>query len=269
MTANRVRSTALVVLAFAVAFYPLLRWYIQRVGDGSDEPLGVLALVFAVALGFRARSRCRSTRGCRVVALVLLGLYGVAVWQGIPPLLRALPALGAIAFWSGLWRLPGVSMLLVLSLPVVASLQFYLCYPLRLLTAVLTSELLALVGAPVVREGVELISNGARVGVDPPCSGVRMLWMTGFSAAVVATLFEMNWLRTAGLGALALALSLLANALRASLLYFPEAGVMSLPAAGHELTGVVCFLGSLGALIFLARKMVTGSRVRTVKRILA
>ena len=43
-------STRLFLLAQFVTFWPVWRWYIERMVDGSDEPWGILALATVVIL---------------------------------------------------------------------------------------------------------------------------------------------------------------------------------------------------------------------------
>jgi exosortase/archaeosortase family protein len=73
----------------------------------------------------------------------------------------------------------------LLSLPLLASLQFYAGYPLRVITAE-ASRWLLVSGFSVERSGASLLVDGKLVIVDAPCSGVQMLWLGYFTACVVA-----------------------------------------------------------------------------------
>ena len=73
----------------------------------------------------------------------------------------------------------------LLSLPLLASLQFYAGYPLRVVTAEASRWLLPPASASQ-RSGASLLVNGQLVIVDAPCSGVQMLWLGYFTACVVA-----------------------------------------------------------------------------------
>ena len=77
----------------------------------------------------------------------------------------------------------------MLSLPVVASLQFYAGYPMRLAAAEGAVRLLELGGIVVARNGVSIEVGGMAIAVDPACSGIRMLWhaLAGDVAAARAT----------------------------------------------------------------------------------
>ncbi|MFT5105887.1 MAG: exosortase [Pseudoalteromonas tetraodonis] len=246
---------ATVIVAFSFALWPLLTWYLRRMGDGSDEPLGLVALAAACYFGWNARARLEVDKRARFVGLVMLGTYGWLAWLEFPPLLRAIPALGAMVAWFGLWRIPAVVVLLGLSLPVMASLQFYLGFPLRLFAAEVATSLLKVASIDVVREGAQLIYDGTVIGVDPPCSGVRMLWASAFLAAALAGKFRLAWLPTIGLSVVACLLAVLVNALRASLLFFPEAGIVSLPHWTHEVIGAACFAIAVTLLATAARRL--------------
>jgi hypothetical protein len=92
-----------------------------------------------------------------------------------------------------LWVLPGVVMLLSLALPWVATLQFVAGYPLRVVVAMGAEKVLRLMGVLVTREGTDLWYEGVAVGVDAPCSGIRMLWFLLFAAAFLAARFGLRW----------------------------------------------------------------------------
>jgi exosortase/archaeosortase family protein len=74
----------------------------------------------------------------------------------------------------------------VLSLPLLASLQFYAGFPLRVVTAEASRWLLS-IAHTVERTGSSLVVNGQLIIVDAPCSGVQMAWL-GYFTACVATL---------------------------------------------------------------------------------
>jgi exosortase/archaeosortase family protein len=249
------RNHLLAAIGFAAAFHSILLWYARRLSDGSDEPLGLAALSVAGMIAWTQRERFISSHRMQSAAILFLLIYGITAWFNFPPLLRSIPALAAVILWYGIWRLPSVVILLVLSLPIMASLQFYLGYPLRLLAAEAAHSLLSLAQINVWRDGVELISNGTAVGVDPPCSGLRMLWASSFLAIAVAGKFRLGWRGTITLGGLALLMAIATNTLRVSLLFFPEAGLIHLPHWTHEATGLLCFALGVLCLVLSARKL--------------
>jgi exosortase/archaeosortase family protein len=77
--------------------------------------------------------------------------------------------------------------LAILALPLIASLQFYAGYPLRVITAEISRWLLGIWFA-VQREGSSLLVDGQLIIVDAPCSGVQMAWAGYFTACAAALL---------------------------------------------------------------------------------
>ncbi|MDF1714354.1 MAG: exosortase/archaeosortase family protein [Akkermansiaceae bacterium] len=238
-----------ITLVLAIAFAPVVLWYFDRLSDGGGEPLGLIAL--AIALGLAVKDRNPANPRCAEIAIIVYGLG----FFFLPPLLRAIPALVTIAFLTGMHHRAGQVALLLLSLPIQASLDFFLGFPFRLVTAEGAQTILNTMGLSVERLGVQLSLEGAIVSVDPPCSGLQMLWATGFLTAVLSALFKLSYLRTIFLGFTALLFCLLSNILRATFLVFPEAGLLSIPDMAHEGMGLLIFaLGSL-CIVSLSRRL--------------
>ena len=226
----------------------VVRWYVTRLGDGGDEPWGLVALVAALVFLPRAVWRARLANTA-AVAVALLAAVAVMSGHVLPMLVRAgivVTALAVViggpapsrAIWGGeLGRLG----LLVLSLPVMATAQFYAGYPLRVLTAELGRPLLSLVGVATERSGVLLRWAGGEVVVDAPCSGVRMLWVGAVMACGLAAWRRSGVGKTVGLLALGLGGVVVGNAVRAAVLFLTESGVW--PNAGwvHETVGTAIF----------------------------
>jgi len=121
MQLDKTLSISGAVLGFCAAFWPLGLWYIRRLADGGDEPLGVIVLA--------------------ILAVIIF--------------LEKKPTIS-----------PPNKKLMMLSLPVVASLQFYLGYPMRLLSAETTRWLVWPFVNDIIREGTTLSAYGKVVGVD-------------------------------------------------------------------------------------------------------
>ena len=209
MRLDRAPALAWIALQTA-ALWPTWRWMAARLQDGSDDPLGWLALAALAALVLALRRDLRTAPRLPWLAAALAGTLAATALRGAAPallvsliavlawaagLLAILPATrrGAMRVQGGvLWPAPRLAVgrlpvlgLAVLALPLIASLQFYAGYPLRVLTAEASRWLLAPWFA-VVREGSSLSVNGVLVIVDAPCSGVQMAWAGYFTACAVA-----------------------------------------------------------------------------------
>ncbi|HZY18801.1 MAG TPA: exosortase Q [Ramlibacter sp.] len=228
----------------AATLLPTWTWMGRRLLDGSDDPLGIVALAALLAVGWCWRASLRSTPRLGWLALALAGaVLSTAALGRCPPLVAALPGLLAMgaalaAFLPSRVASTPVLGLSVLSLPLLASLQFYAGYPLRLVTAEASRWLLA----PFFiaeRTGASLRVDGRLVIVDAPCSGVQMLWLGEFTACVVALWTgrrDASFLaRLPAVSALVLA----GNVVRNTVLVAFEAGGRPLPRGGHEAVGLL------------------------------
>ncbi|MET0540397.1 MAG: exosortase Q [Variovorax sp.] len=175
----------------AAALMPTWLWMAARLRDGSDDPLGLLALATLAAGIWLLRHDLRASPRLGWLALAAVGTVAAALlrpaWAPLAASLLAVLSLacGLMAFLPR--RVPGlpVAGLAVLSLPLLSSLQFFAGYPLRVVTAEASRWLLA-PGFDVVREGSSLLVDGRLVIVDAPCSGVQMVWLGYFTACAVA-----------------------------------------------------------------------------------
>ena len=253
MTLSRSQARGMILIAaLGFAFFPVLRWYFDRLDDGFGEILGLVPLALVVVFAWGKTGRAN-----HVAALICLVVYVVG-FSLMPPLIRAIPALLTIVFLTGIHLRPGLVALLLLSLPVQASLDFFLGYPFRIITAEGSRWILDIAGFPVSRVGVQLMIKGVIVAVDPPCSGLQMLWVTFFLTAVLAALFRLGWIRMAVLATIGVFFCLLGNTVRATVLFFPESGMIELPEVAHEGIGALIFLGAASVLAAVARKLDTG-----------
>jgi exosortase/archaeosortase family protein len=181
----------------AAALAPTWLWMAGRLRDGSDDPLGLLALAALAVLVWTQRRALRPAPRLGWLALATLGTVlasllrtGAGPVPPSPPLAAGL--LAVLAFSCGLLaflpaRIAGgpVAGLAVLALPLLSSLQFYAGYPLRVITAEASRWLLS-PAFSVARTGSSLLVDGQLVIVDAPCSGVQMAWFGYFTACVVA-----------------------------------------------------------------------------------
>jgi exosortase/archaeosortase family protein len=229
-----------------VAFWPVWRWYIERITDGSDEPWGIVALATAIMFLMRQGKPGEVkvlTLGC---ASALVTLYALG-FPFLPALVRGILAVLTLsctlsAFYLGRSLHLGILGLLLLSLPLIASLQFYLGYPVRFLTAEIAARIISLTGHAVIAEGTCLRWLGDLISVDAPCSGIKMLWTGLYLNFTLACFRRLGSLRTWLTYSLSMFIIFLGNLLRTIVLFYGEAHILSFPSWGHQGVGIAAFL---------------------------
>lgn len=248
---DRFRVDSAFVLAGTAALWPVWLWCGRRLAASPEEATGLAVAALAVALARRGKASRISSAGSLPAAL-LFAFYA-ASFPYAPPLARAALGVTALAALVSRRRFgqaldPGFWILVLLSLPVMPSLQFYCGYPLRRAAALAAALLLRMQGLPVVADGAALEWAGRQLSVDAPCSGLKMLWTALVLGAAVSCHSRWGWRATAATGLLALAVSLAANAWRACALFFVETNP-AMPAWLHEGVGLVCFAAAAAAII--------------------
>jgi len=235
-------------LVFA-AFWPVGAWYIQRIGDRSDEPWGVLALITLGILLIRNKAEV-ALRWDLLTALVLLTY--VCGCSRLPPLGNALLFALFVAssvVYRGMRFHPGVSALTFLSLPIIPTLQFVFGYPLRAMVSELSATILRTVGMSVVRSGTLLQYGEKLIFVDAPCSGIRMLWVGSYLTAVLLCVFRLSKRSSSVAILLSWTLLFTGNVIRALNLFFLEIFLPNYPEFLHGAVGLAAF-GTASLLLF-------------------
>jgi exosortase len=250
----------------AAALWPVWRWMAHRFADGSGDRWEWLAAATAVAVLVRDRSLMPRHGGAvnLWMPVALLIAYAVSYAQ-LSPLPRALLAMAALgtassASWYGKRVDVALCGLLLISLPVMASLNFYVGYPLRVVTGSIAEALLQLNGIAAVREGAQLQWNGQIVAIDAPCSGVKMLWTGAYLSLSLAAMMRLSDLRTLALLGCSALVVMLANAFRATSLFYVEAGLIQAPDQLHDAVGVVMFAFAAATVFALARTLAGSHR---------
>ncbi len=256
MEAALKKPLALLCLQLA-ALWPVWQWYAARWRDGSDDAVGLIALLTAIALlWFRSRHATKPITPHWLWPALAMCLYAVAsLW--LSPLPRAALALCALLITIRCCFTPRLSLgligLFLLSLPLLASLQFYLGFPLRLLVARPAAAMLRAAGLLVFSEGTALRWNELLIEIDAPCSGIKMLWAGSYLVCTLAVIYRLSWQRTLAAGALGLIVILLGNLWRATALFYLEAGLIKMPAWAHSAIGVAAFVVTALLLVALVR----------------
>jgi exosortase/archaeosortase family protein len=262
-----VRITAPGWLAMhALALWPHGLWAARRMADGSDDPLGIAACAALLLWLWREREALRPTpRLARLGVAVALTAAATAAVFIAPPLAAALLAVLALSAHGCAWlpeRAPRAALagLALLALPLMASLQFYVGWPLRVFTAQFSAWLLQAVGVQAERSGASMTVGGQLVVVDAPCSGVQMAWLAYFTACAVGAFTprcntslpitrDAMFLRRLPLVGLAV---LTGNVLRNTALVALEARPQGLAPWAHEAIG----LAALVAVLLLTLRLI-------------
>jgi exosortase/archaeosortase family protein len=240
-----------VIALETLAFWPVWRWYVARLLDKSDEPWPLVALITAVVLA--AREKAPDARAVRGPAVFGLSVYALT-FPVTPPLVHAVVAFATLALSLPRAR-PAVMGLFVLAAPGLASIDFFLGYPMRLVSGSIAAWLLRGSGYGVTIDGTLLRWGQAVLAIDAPCSGARMLWGATYLTLLAAAAARMTWARCAAALAAASALVILGNAMRSAELFFTEAGVVTAPRWVHAGVGLVVFALVAIAVLWAARSI--------------
>jgi exosortase/archaeosortase family protein len=259
----------LVAMLVVAATWDAWRWYVQRVWESPEEVASLaLTAAFLSALGVARRSK-ESVRLPLVPVALLLATFAASYWM-LPPIARAAIAIAATLFCGHLAAFkerPPVAFwgLVALALPVVPSLQFVLGYPMRIVCAALSVGLLQVHGLAVERQGTFLVWRDELLQFDAPCSGVNMLWAGLLLTLMGCALFRFNVLKVMIAVALSLVLAIACNVLRATSLFYVEAGLVPHAQAWwHEGIGIAAFTVSAAVTLWLLTRLRGREVVRCV-----
>jgi exosortase/archaeosortase family protein len=245
-----------VLVLAALACWDAWRWYGGRIAPAPEEAAALLLTTgLVVALGWRHSGGSPRWQAIPVLPLaILLAVYALS-YGWAPPIIRA--ALAAIIVLVPLYRTligtwPPIALygLIALSLPVLPSLQFVLGYPMRVISAAMSVALLNMQGLAVSRQGTFLHWAGETVQFDAPCSGVTMMWASFMLTLAACVVWRSGWRMTLlALGA-SLALTIAANVLRATSLFYLETGLITGAAPWwHDAIGLIAFAFSAAAIL--------------------
>ncbi len=247
----------LALLAVTVACWSAWRELAARLPEAFDAlPLALVVAALAAPCLYAIARPGTAPRVPMAPLIILLSIYSLAVISA-PPLLRIAPAVLAVCFCLHAASQDGAPRasfygLVLLALPVLPSLEFYTAYPVRLAAIEATAALLRMNGIAVGVEGLALRFGEQLIQFDAPCSGVRMLWTAWFFASALAHLYRFTWWRYLAALAIATALAIGGNIVRASSLFYLEAKLLPFEETAwmHEALGTVAF-GMTVLLLFL------------------
>lgn len=255
--AFRNSKIVLILLQF-FAFWSVGRWYFLRLSTSGDESWGILALMAIYLLSFRSRAENAQNINFNLIIASII-IFAVS-FPFLPPLLRAIIAVTSLTLTISDWRFGrkfhfGIWSLFLLSLPIVASMQFYLGFPMRIIIGEATAFLLKLNGLVVFRDGVCLHFGEKLIWIDAPCSGVKMLWAGFFLTSLLITIYQFNFRKSVLAFVSALGIILLGNIFRATGLFYLEAELIKMPNFSHEAIGVSAFVLTCIGIVFTILKI--------------
>lgn len=253
---------AAVTLCQLVAYWGTGVWLYRRIVNSAGDLIGMIAVVVLILfLAVRAVAANGGVLRFSLRPIVLLMLiYGASYYWPVPPIVRA--AIATISLFltvqnAVFGQRPPVAYwgMILFALPILPSLQFYLGFPARLISAGLTVPLLRMNGLSVHREGTYLVWQNQMIQFDAPCSGVTMLWAGVLLTFFVAYLQKFTLLKTICALVVCSVFILVGNVLRAGSLFYIETGLFPAPAAWwHEAIGVIVFATtSVGLIASLLR----------------
>jgi len=214
--------------------------------DGSDEPWGMLALATLIVIIIKKGIWNNPSQRTMLICSVIATLYAVG-YPFMPPLIRGVLVIIAIAFsissicYDRILQF-GATGLLLLSLPLIASLQFYGGFPIRVITAFISSQLLTMVGYEVTPQGTLLYWLGEVIAVDAPCAGIKMMWTGLYLNFTLATWRNLGFIATWISTSFTVFSVFIGNILRATLLFFTESGLWEAPDFAHQGIGILVFI---------------------------
>lgn len=255
----------LCLLVMALLLWPVWAWSLARMQDGSDDPLGLVALAALLAgLWWRRRAWRDQLHPAWALLAGLCAVAAATTTGMLPMLLRAVLAVFALSSLLAGMACRGQALLpyfglALLSLPLLSSLQFYVGYPLRVITAEASVWLLRLAGFVVERSGAALTIEGRLVLVDAPCSGIHMAWIAYFTAcaaALIAGLPDRRFLQRLPL----ISMTVIAgNILRNTVLVSREAAGWNWPGWAHACVGLITLtLVCLSVFVLMGRRQGVG-----------
>ena len=244
---NRVSLSRLWPALLVLSLWPVWLWSARRFLDGSDDPLGVLALLALFFSVWRARHQLTHPLRLRwVLVSLVFAVFISLIGSSVPLLLKGIFAVMAVFAAIMAVRSPDQPVLAwavlgFLSLPLMASLQFFAGYPLRVVTAEVSAWLLRAADMSVIRQGSALLVDHQLIMVDAPCSGVQMGWVAYFTATLAALWTGLSDKRFACRLPFIGSIVIIGNIVRNTLLVIRESGKVNLPDWSHQGIGLVVF----------------------------
>jgi exosortase A len=255
---------AVLLLAWAVAFYPVLPAMVEAWLSHSDNSHALLVPLISLYFLWEKRAAMRrvpvqgSSPGL-LLLVVSLAIYFVSYVGGIAFFARLMLVAALIGL---LWSCLGTPMLRLLAfplgflffmVPIPDTLLGMVSFPLQMAATRISAGLIQFCSIPVYREGNMLYFMQTQLEVAEACSGIRSIMSLTMLSVIFAYISSGNWWRKVVLILSAIPIAMLANILRVS-----GTGVLAhffgdRVARGflHDFSGVAVFLFGLALLFFV------------------
>lgn len=261
-----VRDTKLLLIIFGLLIitWPTVVWYQARMLDGSDNNWGLMALLVAIVVSVKKKKKIHSTHYLKInlglINLMLL-VYIVSIvfsfYTLIQMMIVTILLSSVLSQWGNRSRINfGIVGLMLLSLPLFASLDFYLGYPLRYFIGLLSSYLLNLHGLGIRLEGVSMLFDDKVILIDGPCSGIKMMWTGSFLTFSFIAYFDLNLKYSIKLSLISFAATLTANVFRICALFYVESDILGSLKWMHETVGIVCYSMAVAVILYSGVRIV-------------
>jgi exosortase/archaeosortase family protein len=247
------------LLVQLLAFWPVWKWYVCQLFDPVEEPCVVIALVTALGLIMFNKSEPPPEKRRLLVPTILLLAYA-ATFHILAPLPRAALAMTTLSWtlsvcYPGRVPQPGILGLLLLSLPIIPTMQLYLSYPFRVAIGKLSAMALQLIGFPVTLEGIALQWRGELIWLDVLCSGVRKFWAGLYLICTLAALYKLTVKKTLAVTGFAIVILLGTNIVRTMALFYVKTDILALPWWIHKGGYLMAFLAAAILIVWFTRKL--------------
>lgn len=260
---NRALQSATVFFGLQlIAFWSVWRWIFIRFQTSAEESWSVFALIAAAFFAFVRQNKAaeKIANSTYFLSAFFILLYAVGFVFDVPLLLRGMLAIISLNLFLSGWRFGknfhfGLFVLLSMTLPVIASLNFFLGFPMRVIVGEAVEILLKMQGLDVFREGTALRFGEQLIWIDAPCSGIKMLWFGFFLTAILICFFRLKNVQSLIALILAFITILLGNIFRASALFYTESELIKAPKWFHETVGVLVFAFVSLAIVFIVKRI--------------
>lgn len=233
---NILSKFIILIVLQLVVFKDVLVWIFYRLNDNSDEISSITSLstifiiIFLSLLNSNKLAKSNISNNefnINILSFYFLLYLSVSIFE--LPLLKGIVASLSLSttisfFIKKKYFDLNILGLILLSMPILSSVQFFIGYPIRIVVTKISSYILTLGGINVYQESTCLIFNNSSVCVDAPCSGVQML-LTGFYITFVFSFIKkFNTLKSILLLLLSFFIVIFVNIFRATSLFYVESG---------------------------------------------